>query len=270
MKTPFHRLLTFFAAVITLLAAQVVAQTPSPIIPSDPHEHVREILQRPLYQRWQLRQEQETDSSVNEAARRQAERLTQWIRDFIEWLFRRAPLHGSWTPPTLGAGLKTLFWVIAWSAIILFVVALIVLIVRLVHATHNPAATGNVLSREQVAVALDQGDALALGGGQWLDEAGRLAAEKNFRAMYRALYLALLSGLHANGKIDFNRHYTNWTYVRRFRGQSSEREVFSALTDLFDSVWYGLKESTHPDLAGLKQQVQQLIAPAGAGETHAN
>jgi hypothetical protein len=234
--------------------------------PADPHEHLRSILERPLYQRWQLRQEAAAPTSWGfaQALRERADRIMQWL---LAHGFRRQPSHtGSGFPgaPVLGMGLKTFFWVLAWLAIGLFVLALIVLIVRLVRSRDAAPKSDAVLSREQVAEALAGGDALALGGDQWMQEAGRLAGEKNFRAMYRALYLALLSGLHAQGKIDFNRHCTNWTYVRRYRGGSDERAVFSSLTELFDNVWYGLHAPGGADFGDLRRQVQSLIQTGAA------
>ncbi len=257
----------FAVVLLGWICSSSFAESFSKVEMADPHQQLQEILKRPLYQRWQLRQGQAQDSAAGAAAREELQKFADWLDEWIRFLFRSPrSATGSWAMPSLSDGLKILFWIVGGVAIGLFVLALVILLIRVFRDNQKSRSSDNVLSREQIARALDQGNALAMGGEQWLDEAGRLAAEKNFRAMYRAMYLALLSGLHANGTIDFNRHHTNWTYVHRYRGLPAEREVFSSLTDLFDSVWYGWQTSSHADLNTLRSQVQTLIqssAPAG-------
>ena len=91
-----------------------------------------------------------------------------------------------------------------------------------------------------------------------MGEADRLAAEQDFRAVYRALYLALLSGLHTAGKIEHSLTRTNWTYVQRYRGPGEERQTFGDLTALFDRVWYGRKPADGNDLPTIQQKVATL------------
>jgi hypothetical protein len=132
-----------------------------------------------------------------------------------------------------------------------------------------------VVSRAAVRQALADGAALALDGGQWLEEADALARAGDFRLAWRALYLGLLSGLHGRGAIHYRRNRTNWTYVRDFRGGEGERASFRDLTGLFDEVWYGFKLPS--DAAGrmpaLRDEVARLIAagaePGGKGASHA-
>ena len=111
-----------------------------------------------------------------------------------------------------------------------------------------------------MAQALAEGEALAFQSPEWLDEADRLAAEREFRAVYRALYLALLSGLHAANKIDFRKTRTNWTYVRGYRGPEPEKAAFTSLTALFDRVWYGEQPAAHSSIPDLRRRVAWLLA----------
>ena len=161
---------------------------------------------------------------------------------------------------TLPAVLKVLGYVII-GVVAVFVVFIVW---RILQERHGSRAQAAVLSREQVREALDSGSALALDTPQWLVEADRLAREGDFRAVYRALYLALLSGLHSRGKIDFRRSRTNWTYVRRFRGEGQQRSVFAALTERFDRVWYGLKRGDESSLPTVKRQVASLLGGENA------
>jgi Domain of unknown function (DUF4129) len=97
-----------------------------------------------------------------------------------------------------------------------------------------------------------------------MQQVARLEDEKNFRAMYRALYLALLAGLHAAGKIDHHRNRTNWAYVQHFRGPGEERDLFGDLTGLFDRVWYGHKLQERRDFGELRSAVTRLTTPPPA------
>jgi hypothetical protein len=152
---------------------------------------------------------------------------------------------------------------VAWTVAVLATLILLGLIVNLFRQRKGPAAAATVLSRTEIHDALEAGDALALNSSQWATEARRLAAEKDFRAVYRALYLALLAGLHGLGKIDFNRNRTNWTYVQRYRGPDEERATFGELTGLFDHVWYGLANAERHDIDQLQQRIAALTAAGG-------
>ena len=101
-----------------------------------------------------------------------------------------------------------------------------------------------------VARALVEGDALAFADTVWRGEAERLLGRGEIRMAYRSLYLGLLSGLHERGRIVFATNRTNWHYVRMYQGGTESRDEFSAMTALFDEVWYGLHDALSPQ--GLK------------------
>ena len=87
-----------------------------------------------------------------------------------------------------------------------------------------------------------------------------------FRAVYRALYLALLSGLHAANKIDFRKTRTNWTYVRGYRGPEPEKVTFTSLTALFDRVWYGEQPAAQSSIPEVRRRVAWLLAKESPSE----
>jgi hypothetical protein len=194
-----------------------------------------------------------------------ADGLTQWlkhalrpIRDFLKWIF--SSRSGGPSMPTVNSGaLSSMLKFLAWAVVGVVAIFLAILLIRTVRAGPTQTTIANVLSREQVQAAMESGDALALGTGQWLDESRRLAAEQDFRAVYRALYLALLSGLHRAGKIEHDRNRTNWTYVRHYHGPAPERDQFSDLTELFDRVWYGRKQAEGSSLEQLRLNVETLV-----------
>jgi len=253
----------------------------------DAHEQLERILSRPLFQRWSLRQMRgEEEKAKDEAAE---SRFSKYLDSALEWMGEKIRAFFKWvgslftrggtTPsaPSTGSGggsgmadfvatmmqmMKVLAWVVGAGAVIF----LCYVAWRAWEERHRGRRPGRVLSREQVHDALVEGEALAMESPQWLAEAARLAEEGQFRAVYRALYLALLSGLHEAGRIEFRRTRTNWTYVRRFKGEEADRASFSELTWMFDEAWYGLRPPPNADLGKLRRQVAQLVGEVPHGK----
>lgn len=231
--------------------------------PADPHRQLQQLLHRSDYQRWRLREYGHADNNSDDASW-----LDEWLRPWreriAEW-FRDREAKPNLNAPDIGT-LGRIFRIAAWLVIGGVVVWLGVMGYRLWRdRRRNPAAGAGVITREKIRDALEQGDALALPSTDWLAEAQRLHDASDFRAVYRALYLALLSGLHARHRIDFRTNRTNWVYVNHYRGPDDDRRVFGGLTSLFDSVWYGHHPAAATDLSQLRQQVQSLIGEQEAG-----
>jgi len=249
----------WIAAILALeWAAASDAGAPPASLP--PHSHLRDILSRPLYSRWRLRSDQEVEPEQPENGR-----LRRLIDEWLEWLRRstdrEAPERSRRSGGDGGSsGLPDLLRLFGYGLVGVVAVFVVYLIIQVIRESRGRGRPARVLSREQVQEALAAGDALALGSPQWLQEAERLAREGDFRAVYRALYLALLAGLHARSRIDFRRNRTNWTYVRGFRGPAEQKATFSSLTDLFDRVWYGLEAATGTSLDGIRSQMGSLMA----------
>lgn len=230
----------------------------------DPHAQLRDILQRPLYSAWRSRELPES----NPQAEVSSHTFDQWLRyvskkidDFWDWLF---PHKDEKQAASTGWGMLPGFlYGVGWIIAIGGAAVIVILIIQILRSSQVVTSTAHILSRQQIQQAMETGDALALNSSEWLDEAHRLAADQNFRMVYRALYLALLSGLHSAGKIDHNPNRTNWTYVQNYRGPQTERDLFSNLTDLFDRIWYGHKNAGSENLPQLRQTVRILI---GSGE----
>lgn len=252
-------------AILLLAPALRAADEPAPEA-ADPHAQLQKILQRPSYQAWRLRQEgnlSQDPYQISPGMREWLKRPFKAIGRFLDWLF------SSHRKPNVAAAsaASALPTVLKWVAILVLAIALgfaVVLVIRMIgNSDAGDAPAAHILSRQQVLAALQSGDALSLPTDQWLDEARRQAAEQNFRAVYRALYLALLSGLHQAGKIQHNRNRTNWVYVRQYRGSDEERVVFSELTDLFDRVWYGHRAPAEG--SGLDQVQRKVALLTGTG-----
>ncbi len=259
------RLAAIFVFAIFIAAEQGDAADAQP--PGDPHQQLEQILQGPMYQRWRLRQDEgavEDDPTIARKYRSSLERISEAMRAFIDRLLGRSTGQSAGPPVISGnSNLPGVLKAAAWAVVGVAVIVAAALLLRLAGRTGGPVAKARILSRQQVDSAFASGDALALASGQWMEEGARLAAKGDYRAVYRALYLALLSGLHSAGKIDFNRNRTNWTYVQQYRGPGEERTTFSGLTELFDRVWYGLKTPEETNLDQLMGQVAELTTGAG-------
>ena len=250
---------SLLAAILVLLPAEFVrggpAETPAP------REALERILKQPDYQRWkrrQLRTDQRADESgaFGSALERLRLRFSRWLRE--QTRSKRGVAAGGRS----AGGARTLagiLKIVVGAAAVALLLVIAVLVARALAARRSGRGAAAVLGRERVAEALESGEALALSSDAWLREARRLATARNFRAVYRALYLALLSGLHSAGRINYRRQRTNWIYVRQFRGAAPDRSVFADLTKLFDAVWYGKKSPPDVSLPDLQGRVAGLL-----------
>ena len=248
-----------FLALALSTVPQCFASSPPEAM--NPHAKLDQILRQPAYNTWRLREQSHwpsIDSKLSTSVSDRISNLFHEIGDFFEWLLkpRSQPFQGP--PSASGEGLSTLLKIFAWVIVVAIVVFLVIILIRILGNTAPKPALADILSREQVRAAMESGDALAMGSVQWMDEARRLAQEQDFRAVYRAMYLALLSGLHAAGKIEHHRNRTNWIYVQHYRGPVPERQRFSELTELFDRVWYGRKRVEDANLQQLQLDVDLL------------
>jgi len=263
-----HLPLTIWLLCVALSSANAAEPASAPL--SSPRDHAKSILRRPLYQRWRLRQERMT--SVRSGRRGLLDDLgpylekvtAAWLARIERWFRGRSRGSGPGSGSSGSFDFVALLKMVAWALLVGLVGLAAYALYRNLRGKRIRGHAARVLSREHMREALEMGEALALDSPDWLREADRFAREKNFRAMCRALYLALLSGLHAANRIDFRRNRTNWVYVAHFRGRDDERRVFSGLTSLFDRVWYGLKTEVGVSLDEVKRQVQELLSGGAA------
>lgn len=247
---------------VMLVAAQAaMAETATSTDTAEPRDQVEAILNEDIYQRWKLRQPDDGSRDpfgIHETARR----WRQWLWDMLD---RGSESQSSDVAERGdGSGLAEGLRILGWAVVTLGVAFLGFVAFRVLRERKPSPATAQVISEARVREALDAGEALALEAPQWLREAERLGQSQDLRAMYRALYLALLSGLHHKRKIDFRANRTNWTYVQQYRGEDAERAVFHRLTAAFDEVWYGRHLSAAPDVGQVEREVAMLIDERGA------
>lgn len=220
------------------------------------YRQLHKIMRKPVYRRWRLHRRLKPMDWPG------LRWLHRSIAEMWKWLDRHAPTVGAGAAGRTGPFVQILK-VAAWIALAVAILVGAWLIWRRSTGARKTAIAPAVEQRA-IDEALERGDALALDQKSWMVQAARSDDDRDFRRMYRALYLALLSGLHERGHIRFNRNHTNWMYVSTYRGPREQRDNFAALTDLFDRVWYGrhLPDGESPE--GLRRQVATLIA---AGES---
>jgi hypothetical protein len=252
-------------SVLSVISGAGAAPTPQPS-PSDEvqraQQQLQRVLEQPAFEQWQRRQARaeggQDDALVPDAWRQWVLDTRDTIFDWVESLFSGQQPQ---TNPGAGPGsfsFATVLETLAWILIGILVLFVLGVIVRLL-AGARAAPKETPVTRQRLKDAMDAGEALAADSGQWLSEAEQLADEADLRRSYRALYLAMLSGLHRAGAIDFRPNRTNWMYVRQFRGQGEQRDRLSQLTRQFDAVWYG-RQNPKPDaIQQARQQVEALL-----------
>ncbi|MHC4887384.1 MAG: DUF4129 domain-containing protein [Planctomycetota bacterium] len=270
--------LLFLLLTSGVVGSESADQPLRPISPTVSRQELRKILEDPLFHRWKIRQERAQnptevssftlDESMMEWCESAAERIATYLEEFWDWLWDGPDKKKSspWFNFNTLGGIAGPLQILGWVALAVLLAYLSIVLLRHFGILSPPVGTARVLSRKQVDQAMNDGEALAMEQDEWLALADRLEAEHEFRSVYRALYLALLSGLHKAGKIDFRRNRTNWSYVNRFRGHSTDQNDFAELTDLFDHVWYGLKPATHTSIHPLRSQVRSLLASGESDE----
>ncbi|MFA7236384.1 MAG: DUF4129 domain-containing protein [Phycisphaeraceae bacterium] len=264
-----------FAATLWRMPAAVAqsadAPPPTSAAPTDiaelpsPRDHLDRILSQSLYHRWQLRQQREQQG---ESMRLQMQWLQRWADNARDWLDRwfhrsrrdRDPVESS--SGSAWGGIGSVVGVLAWAVAAALVALLLVMGYRMFRDARAVSRGSTTISRKKLEQAMRDGHALAAASPVWLAEADRLAGEKDLRLAFRAIYLALLSGLHSANRIDYRRNRTNWMYVRRYRGPDDHRQTFAALTHIFDNVWYGSHTAELDAFDRIKRNVTQLLAEA--------
>lgn len=227
-----------------------------------PHRQLRQILAQPPFQQWRLREQRRITRVKNplwDSISRQWDRLMKWLGHYFH-PHKQTALHGHRS--AAGLSFANVLEILATVVGIALAAGIVLVLFRWQALGKTAAATADgLLSREKIKQAMEQGDALAMASDSWMRAARQFHGDGDFRAMYRAMYLSLLAGLHETGKIRFRRNYTNWHYVRDFHGDKPRRALFESLTDLFDHVWYGRKlyPNINPDV--LREQISTLIVP---------
>lgn len=186
------------------------------------------------------------------------EQLQDWLKDglrsFSHALSRLGRAIGNWLSSLIpqspglsfgggGDGMAFVAQVLSWITIAGAVVVLTLILVKVLSrklAVQPPKAlvlapTPDLESEETTADQLPE--------DEWLQLARQKATDGDLRQALRALFLATLSLLGAQGLILIRRSKSNFDYQRelkRTQGSAPElNEIFSTDRQLFERCWYG-------------------------------
>ncbi len=193
--------------------------------------------------------------------------IGHWIRDVWDWIDRHLLSRGSTEKhqkASVGGGeILRLVLYIFLAAAVLLILWLIYLMVK--NARLNPAL---VVAAQPVAEALpdlsdDRVQAAQLPADGWLALAREQLARGDWRLALRALYLATLAGLAAEGLVSLARFKTNLDYERELRRRALSRIAlvarFAQRRREFEDVWYG---QTPPAENLVREWLAELERPA--------
>ncbi|MBL9189333.1 MAG: hypothetical protein JNK23_17755 [Opitutaceae bacterium] len=144
---------------------------------------------------------------------------------------------------------------------------LILWVIWLVWRQARPAELPALAAQAVAAAVPDLRDenvqAALLPADGWLALAREQAARGEWRLAWRALYLATLARLAAEGLVSLAKFKTNLDYERELRRRALSRgevvAVFAARRRAFEEVWYGRAE---PAETAVRQWIAELERPA--------
>lgn len=272
-------LVVFAAGPVTRLRADS-APPPPAVRPARLDEAIDRVLDKPEFS-WRLRPlakpaEEVADGPIKRFIRDGLEMMTSFFRwigrkvgDLIDWVIRHLfPDRGLHVTPgggeTAVALLKLLLYAFIGGAILL-----IAWVIWIVCRQAQRRGRSVVAANAVVAAAPDLRDenvqAAQLPADGWLALAREQMARGEWRLALRALYLAMLAQLAAEGLISLARFKTNLDYERELRRRALSRlEIvgrFVTRRRTFESVWYGRAIAGEKEVREWMTEFERPTAP---------
>ena len=196
-----------------------------------------------------------------------AHTVGRWIRSVVDWIERQFSSDGPsrQSSGSIGAGLARLMLYLFIGAAVLLLLWLISLLVG-----QGRRASPHVVSAQPIAPAApDLRDATVhaaqLPADGWLALARAEIANGEWRLALRALYLATLARLAAEGLIRLASFKTNLDYERELRRRALSRaeliRAFAQRRRAFEDAWYGHAAATEADVRGWLTELERSAAP---------
>ncbi len=197
---------------------------------------------------------------VFRAVGRQIGKFVDWI---VDHLFPDRSLHGS--PAGAATGmmmLKVLLYAFIGAAILLILWVIWIVFRQAQRQTRSVVAANAVVSA--VPDLRDENvQAAQLPTDRWLALAREQMARGEWRLAWRALYLAMLAQLAAEGLISLARFKTNLDYERELRRRALSRaEIvgrFAQRRRGFESVWYGRDIASETDVREWMAELERPV-----------
>jgi hypothetical protein len=225
---------------------------------TDPKGAIQAILQEPEFQPLADRPE------LRELAKNfDLKKTGGWWQTFVDWvrkmLYRPAQPRvqaPSWQPPDLRI---PAYVVLGIAGVLLLAMLVRWFVERPARGVARPAAAA---AEAPPLEASTTENALDHTVDEWEQFAQRWLGQGDARQAIRALYLATLVHLHRERRIEYNRAFTNWVYVRQFRGETEQKGTLTQLTKSFDEVWYGERPCGEDQYRTFERGVRDLGTPA--------
>jgi hypothetical protein len=185
------------------------------------------------------------------------EQFRDWLRDLLgsfgraldrlgrtisRWLASLFP-HVSGIPSSGADGMSTVAQILSWVTIVGAVTVLTLVLVKLISRRRVIAPPAVLAAAPTPDLESEDTTADQLPDDEWLRLARQKVEEGDLRQALRALFLAALSLLGAQGLILIRKSKSNFDYERELRRKlntaSGLDEIFSADRKLFERCWYG-------------------------------
>jgi hypothetical protein len=185
------------------------------------------------------------------------EQFRDWFRDLVgsfgralgrlgrtisRWLASLFP-HFSGIPTGRTDGMSTVAQILSWVTIVGAVTVLTLILVKLISRRRVTAPPAVLAAAPPPDLESEDTTADQLPDDEWLRLARQKVEEGDLRQALRALFLAALSLLGAQGFVRIRKSKSNFDYERELRRKldtvSGLDEIFSADRKLFERCWYG-------------------------------
>jgi hypothetical protein len=165
--------------------------------------------------------------------------MTRWL----DRLFPGGkPSDGAAGASTSSSGVRTMLYIFVAAALGLIGVIGYLVFTR-AKAQGRPTIEATQTPPAQPDLADENIHAGQLGTEEWVELARAKLAQGEWRLAWRALYLATLSRLAADGLVSLAKSKTNLDYEREVRrrslGRSEITDGFAARRVAYEDVWYG-------------------------------
>lgn len=171
-------------------------------------------------------------------------RLWKRMMRWLDGLFPDAePAKKETSAPAAGGSALRVVLIIFAAAIVVFAGVVVYFVATRGRAERRKAIEASPVAPTRPDIADEASHAGQLRAEEWLDIAREQLALGEWRLAWRALYLATLARLAADGLVSLVKSKTNLDYEREVRrralGRTDVTEMFSARRTAYEDVWYG-------------------------------
>ncbi|UII26149.1 hypothetical protein LVD15_23060 [Fulvivirga maritima] len=165
----------------------------------------------------------------------------------------------NWSLPSFGGQIFQFIMIIAFVAIIAFIIYKLLGSQLGLSNPKNKKGNGEAVTIEDLEEKLMESDLM-----KWLKKA---VSEKNYKLALRIYYLMIIKELSQNGLISWKKEKTNLEYLMEMRDHSTHSQ-FEELTGIYQLVWYGDKHVGDEYLIKMSHKFKAYFQYLNKGEAH--